>query len=1223
MAARLLFPLFLFLFPGIRLLEAQSLPYRRVILTEVGETPLAGITCIAEDDRGFLWLGGVSGLFKYDGNALDIFSNRPDDSTSIVPGPYVQIKKSHQTEALWIASNTSGLSFFDLRNERATNYSAEPADSTALISNSIADLCEDPNGGLWVGTNKFTLHYLPPGALSKQFQRFQPDIPDKSVSDRSAAGPLGEIVADRNNPDILWIGSRFGIYRFDKKRRVFTLFPFDHRVEFWYQPVNLELHTDPSGALWCGSTATGLCRLDPHTGQWRIFKKPEESPPLLYANMIKDICTLDEQHLLVLTYAEDAWKINWETQNPEYLRIGVYQPNGRPYGFICAKPTRAGDFWLAYQAGLIHLTKNAGSWGFLSFPYLDPQLKKNNWQRAYAIAPDQQSLYIGTLRGNGLLVYSMKNNQIEAFSYRKPESLETTDVLMSALCFDKNGRCWIGSDTGLLYLDKGARQIQRFVSADPGFDSLRDAQIGALAWQGEHLWIGTKGRGLFRLDARTTQIQRIRDAGLTPASTINCLLADKQGRLWIGHELGLSAIQQQPGKTWHFNHKQRPPRGLTNDQVTCLEIDAAGHLWIATLGGGMLRLRNTDPEQPWFDAYYNNAVPGGNLVYQFVCCDRGQVWLGVQSGLAFLDTTTRAFVNYDIRDGMYAKIGAMIRLPDGRIASGAHQGIQLFHPDSVLHSSAPPVPYLKRFRVFDAEIELPYQIDRMPGITLAYNQNHFSFELGALNFGEKARTSFAYQLEGYDRNWVYSGTRNYISYTNLPAGTYTLRVKAANKHGIWSVQEKTIQIIIRPPYWQTWWFRLGALVLLGAIAYGIFIAWKQRRRTLKTQRTVEYFANADYQKASVRDILWDLSHKCIARLGLEDCVIYLLDESGETLVQEAAYGLKGPEPYHLKDPLHIPLGQGIVGAAALKGLPELVPDTRLDRRYIVDDQARLSELAVPILHDGQVIGVIDSEHSRRGFFTQYHVQTLKTIAALCSDKIASARAEELVQEKERQLRELNRNLAESQLTALRAQMNPHFLFNCLNSINWYIIKNQPADASRYIAKFSRLVRLILEHSRSAQISLTQELEALQLYLDMEAMRFDQRFDYEITLDPALEPDDAMVPPLIFQPYIENAIWHGLMPKKGAGHLQIKIRQDGEHIHCTIEDDGIGRAAAAANSSHHTRKRQSQGLKITEARLRQHNRQENGVSPVQFTDLYDAAGQAAGTRVEVFVKEGIL
>ncbi|MCK6694190.1 MAG: histidine kinase, partial [Thermoanaerobaculia bacterium] len=358
----------------------------------------------------------------------------------------------------------------------------------------------------------------------------------------------------------------------------------------------------------------------------------------------------------------------------------------------------------------------------------------------------------------------------------------------------------------------------------------------------------------------------------------------------------------------------------------------------------------------------------------------------------------------------------------------------------------------------------------------------------------------------------------------------------------------------------------------------------------------------------------DVTHKCMARLGLEDCVIYLLDESGEYLVQEAAFGAKSPEIFQLKDPLRIPLGQGIVGSAGLKARPELVGDTRRDPRYIVDDQARLSELAVPILHEGRVIGVIDSEHSRRGFFTGYHVQVLKTIASLCADKIAQARAVELVQEKERQLRELDRNLAETQLTALRAQMNPHFLFNCLNSINWYIIKNRPAEASRYIAKFSRLIRLILDHSKNRQITLSQELDALRLYLEMEAIRFEERFNYSIDVSGEIDPEEIMVPPLIFQPYVENAIWHGLMPKKGPGYVSIKLRPNGEGLICTIEDNGIGREAAALMGNSNTMKRQSQGLKITEARIRQANNSESDLSPVQFIDLYDDKGQACGTRV---------
>ncbi len=1206
---------------AIGTLTAQSLPkYRRMVITKIGETPVGAISDMTEDDRGFLWLGGQYGLYRYDGTSLEVFTNRPEDSTSIVPGAYIQVKKSRRNAGLWLGSNISGMSYLDLRTTRAQNFVADPGNPKALAGNEIDGLYEDEQGGIWVGTNLFTLHYMPPpdanGRFSGLFQHFQPSMPPGRFADYTAAGPLGEIIPDRHDPNLLWVGSRFGVYRFDRRTGTFHLFPFASELVFWYRQLNLQMFMDSEGHIWCGGSSTGLCRLDPANGTWRIFQKHGQSPEIRNANTVTDIREYGADSLLILTSVDDTWTMDCRRQTIEFFTVGGMQPIGVAYPMLCAHQTRNGDLWVAYSAGIIRLTHRPNPWPMVYFPARDPKLDRNNWQRSYVLSPDSQQLYLGTLRGNGLLAFDLRTEHIDVFSYRHPENREQTDVLMNALCFDRSGCLWVGSDTGLLYLEKQARRILPFVGSSPDFELLRDAQVSALLAQGDTLWVGTKGRGLFRVDMLARQVYGVLAEGLSANSTVNCLLRDTKGRVWIGHDRGLTAWDLRRNRTWWFNRKIPPPQGLSNNFVTRLALDSSGHLWISSMGGGMMRLRSANPEQPYFDAYYNNEVPGGNLVYEFVFGDHGQIWMGAQSGFVVLDTTTKAVVNYDNRDGMFAKIGALIRVPNGKIVSGAHQGFHYFYPDSVLHSGLPPVPYLKRFKVFERAVDLPEDIDRIPELSLAHNQNHFSFELGALNFDDHARTWFAYRLQGYDQDWVYSDTRSYISYTNLPAGTYTLHLKAANKHGTWSIQEKQIRIIIRPPYWQTWWFRLLSLLAVLAICYGLYRAWMLRQRTLRAQQVVAYFANAEYANASVRDILWDVSHNCMARLGLEDCVIYLLDESGEFLVQEAAYGAKSPILFEIKDPLHIPLGQGIVGSVGLKGQAELVPDTRRDPRYIVDDQPRLSEMAVPILHDNRVIGVIDSEHSKRGFFTEYHLGVVKTIASLCADKIAHARAKELMLEKERQLRELNQNLAESQLTALRAQMNPHFLFNCLNSINWYIIKNKPAEASRYIAKFSRLIRLILEHSQRRLIPLAEELEALRLYLDMEAMRFEQRFEYRIDLAPDLDPDEAMVPPLIFQPYIENAIWHGLMPKQGAGHLLIALRPDGDSLLCTIEDDGIGREAAAAMSNHHTRKRQSQGLKITEARIRQANGKSNGQSPVRFTDLYNGEGQAAGTRVEV-------
>ncbi|MEQ9442920.1 MAG: response regulator [Cyclobacteriaceae bacterium] len=162
----------------------------------------------------------------------------------------------------------------------------------------------------------------------------------------------------------------------------------------------------------------------------------------------------------------------------------------------------------------------------------------------------------------------------------------------------------------------------------------------------------------------------------------------------------------------------------------------------------------------------------------------------------------------------------------------------------------------------------------------------------------------------------------------------------------------------------------------------------------ETDDTINYFAASLYGKNTVDEILWDMAKNCIARLGLVDCVIYLIDESRGVLVQKAAYGTKNPKDFDIKAPLEIPIGQGIVGSVVLTGQPDLVNDTSQDARYIVDEEERLSELAVPIKHQDKVIGVLDSEHPEKNFYTQYHQDALKTIVAICASKIAQAQADE-------------------------------------------------------------------------------------------------------------------------------------------------------------------------------------------------------------------------------------
>jgi hypothetical protein len=206
-------------------------------------------------------------------------------------------------------------------------------------------------------------------------------------------------------------------------------------------------------------------------------------------------------------------------------------------------------------------------------------------------------------------------------------------------------------------------------------------------------------------------------------------------------------------------------------------------------------------------------------------------------------------------------------------------------------------------------------------------------------------------------------------------------------------------------------------------------------------------------------------------------------------------------------------------------------------------------------------------------------------------------------------------LVELELQALRAQMNPHFIFNSLNSINLFILENNKLQASEYLSKFSRLVRLILNNSQEAFIPLEKELEALQLYLELESLRFDQGFNYNITVDDAVDSTMLKVPPLVIQPYVENAIWHGLMHKKDKGHLEIELYQQEGILFCKITDDGVGRKKATQlkNKSESTPK--SLGMRITADRiaiLQDANQDDD--NNISVTDLVLPDGSPGGTEV---------
>jgi LytS/YehU family sensor histidine kinase len=211
-----------------------------------------------------------------------------------------------------------------------------------------------------------------------------------------------------------------------------------------------------------------------------------------------------------------------------------------------------------------------------------------------------------------------------------------------------------------------------------------------------------------------------------------------------------------------------------------------------------------------------------------------------------------------------------------------------------------------------------------------------------------------------------------------------------------------------------------------------------------------------------------------------------------------------------------------------------------------------------------------------------------------------------------------KQLAEVSMMALRAQMNPHFLFNSLNSINHYIIRSKPEEASEYLTKFSRLIRLILTNSKSATVPLAKELEAIRLYIQLERIRFTNGFEYSIEINEGVDIEYIEIPPLLIQPYVENAIWHGLLHKGGEGHLWLQVYIQHDFLYCVIKDDGIGRKKAQALKSKSSTGHKSMGLQITSDRVAIINKITQKEASVEIIDLEDQEGNPTGTKVVLII-----
>ena len=1009
------------------------------ILTEDQGLSNSFVTAVDQDHDGFTWIGTASGVNRFDGREVRSFnqSDEPSNAHQDLVFDVFCDKAGHT----WMSS-IGGLFVFQPQHEKFRPFPYRNRDYLEGVW--FYQFYQDRSGKTWVAANKGGIWQADLGKDTLYRHPLKPDG-DFTEEERSRTNSVFAVAQDVRQDSILWLGTHNGLVRYNTRTNRCRLY----RIEGPYADQNpyrnhfRSLYCHEDGKIYIAAQQF-MAVFDPAAETFHKIQDLKSAPGPRYTSF----CRYADDKLW-LTY--ELGLIVYNTSTGKVERAFVNSPDDNRFYGADLKDS-AGRLWVRSPVGLFlyrPLAQQIKSYqhdatSHVDYGYLITDIVESR---------DQRTLFICESQGEGIFAFDRETEQWSVI-VAPPAAMKNRPFLGQGMTRLRNGRILVLESYSLFELNENNRKLVRLPLASalpPGAE-----MVEILEDRRGNIWISTRRDGLLRVDPQTWRAVLYKGIfdieGFDKRhELIFGLKEDRLGQVWMSASPGLSIYRPDQDDFIQIvktPFAQGDPKELF---YTCFATDGRGNVWAASADWGICMFDPGAPEKgvlEWYDD--ENGLPTFPLG---MAVDRtGNIWMSGNKGLVRFDPQAGAFNEYGVSYGYSPKSQGYIReLPSGLIAIGVNKGFSLFDPASLQLNREIPVPYFTSVKVFDREVGARDSTWHYGDLNLSYRQNFFSFEFSAIAYDLPESVQFAYKLEGVDKDWVQAGNRRYASYTNIPGGDYTFRVRAANSEGLWHETPAALHIRITTPWWRTWWF----FALLG--------------------------------------------------LGLA----------------------------------------------------------------------------------GVITGIY---RFRIGQFKKQH--QLKT--------------------------EYEKQLANVKMDALRSQINPHFIFNCLNSIDYYIIKNESQKASEYLNQFSRLIRLILQNSSANSVTLKDELEALQLYMQMESLRFNNRFDYIVKVEKGLNLEALEIPPMLLQPYVENAIWHGLMNKGDKGKISVEVTRENGFLSFAVEDNGIGRKKAEALKSKNATKKRSMGMNITRNRIELLNQMFGRQTTVKIIDLEGEDHMPNGTRVELSI-----
>lgn len=811
-------------------LQVSAQSYRHAVWSVEEGLSQSTVFAMMQDRKGMLWIGTEDGLNRFDGYQFSIYRN-------------------------------------------------EPFDSTSLAGNEVRALLEDSKGRIWVGQLMHGVNLLDPH--SGKFRRLR------------AIQPMTVSTFLEDPSGLVWIGGSAGLFyaRLDEERPVLQQVAPPKDIKGNWSVRSLLLN--PDGTIWAGANQ-GLWQYDRRSGKWSKQFLPAASQAItaLFADARGRRWVAAQGELFAMEPAG-----GWQRQLPEAGKKALPATIAQIAGDL------NGNIWVAtLGAGLFKQScRDSGACNWTQQGKEHSGLASNHLR---SVMPDRfhpDMLWIGhSVDGLEQVIWALPGFRVGILEKAESEDETRYAAFARSLMKDPSGTVWIGADDGL-YRQAAGQPIRYFNPAAIGLSAPSVSHIiaddksrvwactnkelnqvlfaaGKLSTRPVRLpeamqdglsvihkdsrgvvWVaGRKHIGVFDPDRQQIKVlvNLLEEDQHTGPFRIFCLYSDAKKRLWVGSNMGLilteaihdpTAVGGKISFQW-FRHDPADLKSLRSHNVlSVLETQKHG-IWLGTLNG-LIQVTEKDGKQA-FKAYSEKDGMANNVVYGLLeDTRRNHIWLSTNKGLSRFNPDKLNFEHFDVEDGLPGNefnSGAYFQAEDGEMLFGGVKGFVRFYPGDIHKDTIPPLVWITAFVAADrSRTDLLY--NKRGPLRLSYRDNTFSIEFTGISYRQSRRNSYAYRLKGYQDEWVYCGENRQAFFSKLHAGKFVFQVMAANADGVWNPQGDLVEIVVKPPFWQTGWFFGGMLILVAA---GLFLLHRiqvraQVRRVMELER-VRRNAAADF-----------------------------------------------------------------------------------------------------------------------------------------------------------------------------------------------------------------------------------------------------------------------------------------------------------------------------------------------------------------------------------------